>query len=97
MKTFIEQKAELRGEIERRERENESLFNRIEINEAMIIGLKMTLEQVGKSVFICPEDCQFFRGEDGCGSSHIDTSFTYEKEGDYPICPFYWKALKGVT
>ena len=50
MKTFIEQKAELRGEIGQRERENESLFNRIEHNESMIIELKKKLEQVGKEV-----------------------------------------------
>jgi predicted RNase H-like nuclease (RuvC/YqgF family) len=50
MKTFIEQKAELRGEIEQRERENESLFNRIDHNETTITELKKKLEQVGTEV-----------------------------------------------
>jgi hypothetical protein len=43
--------------------------------------------------YICPEDCQFFRGEDGCSSSHILLAAIYEKEGDYPVCPFYFKPL----
>jgi len=47
MKTFIEQKSDLRREIEERERENESLFHRIDHNESMIAELKKTLAKVG--------------------------------------------------
>ena len=47
MKTFIEQKEELRREIEERRRENESLFRRIDHNEEMILTLEKTLEEVG--------------------------------------------------
>ena len=50
MKTFIEQKNDLRREIEQRERENESLFNRIDHNEIMIAQLKDTLAKVGTKV-----------------------------------------------
>ncbi len=51
-------------------------------------------------VYICPEDCSFFLGEDGCKRQDIDTTATYEKEGGHPVCPFYMKDLlagKGIT
>jgi len=48
MKNFIEQKADLQREIQDRERENQSLFNRIDHNEKMITTLRKTLAEVGK-------------------------------------------------
>lgn len=51
-------------------------------------------------VYICPEDCRVFLGEDGCKRQDTDTTAVYEKEGDYPVCPFYMKDLladKGMT
>lgn len=50
MKTFIEQKADLAREIAERERENESLFDRIDHNEKMITELRKRLAEVGKEV-----------------------------------------------
>jgi hypothetical protein len=52
-----------------------------------------TWEERAQRTFICPEDCEFFRGEDGCARPTIDEKAIYEKEGNYPICPFYFKAL----
>jgi len=48
MKTFIEQKAEITKQIEELERENNSLFDRIDHNENMITVLKKTLAEIGK-------------------------------------------------
>ncbi len=46
-----------------------------------------------KKVYICPEDCNFFE-EAGCKRlKDVDETTTYEKEGDYPVCPFYMKDL----
>ena len=47
MKTFIEQKAELRDEITRLERDNERMEYQIVANEDAIIALRLKLEQVG--------------------------------------------------
>lgn len=47
MKTFIEQKQDLKREIEELERENRRLFNTIDKNELTIAGLKETLSEVG--------------------------------------------------
>jgi len=47
MKTFIEQKNELRREIDGLERENERLFDIIDKNELTISQLKDTLTKVG--------------------------------------------------
>lgn len=48
MKTFIEQKREVEQEIESRERENESLLDRIDHNDTMIKQLKENLARIGK-------------------------------------------------
>ena len=45
------------------------------------------------NTFICPVDCKFNLGELGCSSGHIDDTFTYKQEGNYPLCPFYMKDL----
>lgn len=46
-----------------------------------------------KRTYICPEDCDFFRGEDGCARPTVDNAAVYEKDGNYPVCPFYMKPL----
>ena len=48
MKTFIEQKREVEQEIEDRERENESLFHRIDHNDTIIKQLRENLARIGK-------------------------------------------------
>jgi hypothetical protein len=45
-------------------------------------------------VYICPETCLFFRGEDGCGNVAVDNKARYEKEGGYPRCPLYEEGEK---
>ena len=50
MKTFIEQKTDLKREIEELERENERLFDTIDKNELRIAQLKDTLAKVGTKV-----------------------------------------------
>lgn len=55
-----------------------------------------------QKVCICPEDCQFSLDEGGCGSAHIDTiddidAPRYERDGDFPYCPFYWKPLTPLS
>lgn len=42
-----------------------------------------------QKVYICPEHCAFFFGEDGCGHNIFDESARYELTGDYPLCPQY--------
>lgn len=69
---------------------------RNEINYAKLKGKiisYVTALAEGERVYICPEDCHHFRGEDGCNSPHIDMSAVYEIEGDFPTCPFYFKAI----
>jgi len=47
MRTFIEQKADIRAEIAALERENERLFNKIDQNELMITELRQILDEIG--------------------------------------------------
>ena len=50
MKTFIEQKNDLRGGIEELERENHRLFDTIDKNELIIAQFKEILAEVGTEV-----------------------------------------------
>ena len=47
MRTFIEQKADVQAEILTLERENESLFNKIDQNEFKIKELERLLNEIG--------------------------------------------------
>jgi hypothetical protein len=47
-----------------------------------------------KKVYICPEDCFSFLGEDGCRNQNIDDLAIYEKEGNFPLCPWYQKIME---
>jgi len=50
MKTFIEQKAELKREIEELERANRRLFDEIDQNEHQITLLQQILAEVGSAI-----------------------------------------------
>lgn len=54
MKTFIEQKAELKRQIEELERENRRLFDTIDKNEQTIAELEEILTEVGTEVLNLP-------------------------------------------
>lgn len=47
-----------------------------------------------KKVWLCPPDCQFLAGEDGCVNIYApDNPYdVFEPEGDYPLCPQYIKS-----
>jgi len=48
VRTFIEQKADVRAEIATLERENEKLYDKIDQNEIRIEELRQTLSEIGK-------------------------------------------------